>query len=163
MGLYLTPLVYIYHLFFKGGRVQSQNSFWRGNIGVNTTYNPNHLEDLTDGYLHSGIAPRREIFSFYIFILPWSLSLITYLIIYHGHFYTYFCLHFTPLWFVFPEGESVRIPATSYLVALFSLVYEFFFTLLLPYNLDVPCYSPNRQRYCSAWPERVWTLYKSPV
>src|ERR1700683_1976726 len=62
----------------------------------------------------------RKNFSFYLFILSWSLSLITYLIIYHGHFYTYFCLHFTPLWFIFLEGESVRIPATSYLVALFT-------------------------------------------
>ena len=62
-------------------------------------------------------------FIFYLFILSWSLSLITYLIIYHGHFHTYFHLHFTPLWFIFLEGESVGIPATSYLVALFTLVY----------------------------------------
>src|ERR1700677_2628975 len=120
-----------YHPFFKGGRVRSRNSFWRGNIGVNTTYTPNHLEDPRDGHLHSGIAPGREIFSFYIFILPWSLSLITYLIIYHGHSHTYFHLHFTPLWFVFLEGESVRIPATSYLVALFTLIYTILFHHIL--------------------------------
>src|ERR1700683_5848713 len=33
------------------------------------------------------------------------------------------------------------------------------FHLLLPYNLDVPSYLTNRQRYCSAWPERDWILY----
>src|ERR1700677_4514600 len=72
-----------------------------------------------------------------------------------------FCLHFTPLRFIFLEGESVRIPATSYLVALFTLVYWILFHLLLPYNLDVPSYSTNRQRYCSTWPERDWILYTS--
>src|ERR1700677_1652005 len=133
MSLYPLPLWYtlIYHPFFKGGRVQSWNLFWRGNIRVNTTYNPNHLEDPRDGYLHSRIAPGREIFSFYIFILPWSLSLITYLIIYHGHLHTYFHLHFTPLWFVFLEGESARIPATSYLVALFTVIYRILFHHIL--------------------------------
>src|ERR1700677_3277554 len=60
-------------------------------------YNPNHLEDPRDGYLHSGIAPGWEIFSFYIFILSWSLSLITYLIIYHGHFYTILLTFYSPL------------------------------------------------------------------
>ena len=31
------PLVFMYHSCFQGGRVQSQNSCLRGNIGVNTT------------------------------------------------------------------------------------------------------------------------------
>jgi hypothetical protein len=29
----------------------------------------------------------------------------------------------------------------------------------LPSYLNVPCYLNNRQRYCSVWPERDWTLY----
>jgi hypothetical protein len=49
---------------------------------------------------------------------------------------------------------NVRIPATSYLVPLFTFVYIVLFTLLLPYNLDVPCYLTNRKRYCSVWPEK---------
>src|ERR1700691_1629667 len=53
----------------------------------------------------------------------------------------------------------VRMPATSYLVPLFTLIYKVLFTLLLPYNLDVPCYLNNRQRYCSVWPEREDSLH----
>src|ERR1700677_293644 len=113
----------LYHLFFKGGRVRSWNSFWRGNIGVNTTYTPNHLEDPRDGHLHSRIAPGWEkIFFLYIHFI--MVTFINYLFNYLPWTFLYlFCLHFTPLWFVFLEGESVRIPATSYLVALFTLVY----------------------------------------
>src|SRR6202050_3270689 len=107
MGLYPLPLWYtlIYHPFFKGGRVRSQNLFWRGNIGVNTTYTPNHLEDPRDGYLHSGIAPGWENFSFFIFIFFCLLSLITYLIIYHGHFYTYFAYILLPFGSFFWRGR----------------------------------------------------------
>ena len=53
----------------------------------------------------------------------------------------------------------VRIPATSYLVPLFTLIYLVLFHLLLPSYLDLPCYLNNRQRYRSVWPERDWTLY----
>jgi hypothetical protein len=53
----------------------------------------------------------------------------------------------------------VRVPATSYLVPLFTLIYLVLFHLLLPSYLDVPCYLKNRQRYCLVWPERDWTLY----
>src|SRR6202453_5389676 len=67
-----------YHPFFKGGRVRSRNSFWRGNIGVNTTYTPNHLEDLRDGYLCSRLAPGQEIFSF-LFIHFIMVTFINYL------------------------------------------------------------------------------------
>ena len=74
-------------------------------------------------------------------------------------FSIYFILQFTPLWFVFSEGEGVRVPATSYLVPLFTLIYLVLFHLLLPSYLDVPCYLNNRQRYCSVWPERDWTPY----
>src|ERR1700691_1375769 len=49
----------------------------------------------------------------------------------------------------------VRIPATSYLVPLFTLIYLVLFHLLPPYHLDVPCYLNNRQRYCSVWSERL--------
>ena len=75
------------------------------------------------------------------------------------NFSIYFILQFTSLRFVFSEGEDVRIPATSYLVPLFTLIYLVLFHLLLPSYLDVPCYLNNRQRYCSVWPERDWTLY----
>ena len=54
---------------------------------------------------------------------------------------------------------SVRIQATSYLVALFTIIYQVIFTLLLPYNLDVPSYFTNRLRYCAAWPKRIRILY----
>src|SRR6266481_7319204 len=57
------------------------------------------------------------------------------------------------------ESVNVRIPATSYLVPLFTLIYLVLFHLLLPSYLDVPCYLNNRQRYCSVWPERDWTPY----
>src|ERR1700735_2842333 len=66
-----------------------------------------------------------------------------------------YCSHFTPLWFIFSEGEGVRIPATSYLVPLFTLIYLVLFHLLPPYHLDVPSYLNNRQRYCSVWSERL--------
>ena len=69
-------------------------------------------------------------------------------------FALYFISLFTPLRFVLSEGEGVRIPATSYLVSLFTLIYLVLFHLLLPSYLDVPCYLNNRQRYCSVWPER---------
>src|ERR1700735_1272658 len=52
-------------------------------------------------------------------------------------------------------GQSVRIPATSYLVPLFTLIYLVLFHLLPPYHLDVPCYLTNRQRYCSVWSEKL--------
>ena len=55
----------------------------------------------------------------------------------------------------------VRVLATPYLVSLFTLVYIVLFHLLLPSYLDVPCYLNNRQRYCSVWPERDWTLYNT--
>src|ERR1700735_524586 len=51
--------------------------------------------------------------------------------------------------------HDVRIPATSYLVPLFTLIYLVLFHLLPPYHLDVPCYLNNRQRYCSVWSERL--------
>src|ERR1700683_1299824 len=56
---------------------------------------------------------------------------------------------------------SVRIPATSYLVPLFTLIYIVLFHLLPQYYLDVPCYLNNRQRYCSVWSEReeLFTLW----
>ena len=41
-----------------------------------------------------------------------------------------------PIW----PGIFVRIPATSYLVLLFTLIYSVLFHLLLPSYLDVPCY-----------------------
>src|ERR1700729_3219912 len=44
---------------------------------------------------------------YYLLFYPWSLSVLTF-------------SHFTPLWFVFSKGEGVRIPATSYLVPLFT-------------------------------------------
>ena len=50
--------------------------------------------------------------------------------------------------------KGVRIPATSYLIPLFTLIYVVLFHLLPPYYLDVPCYLNNRQRYCSVWSER---------
>jgi hypothetical protein len=37
-------------------------------------------------------------------------------------FALYFISLFTPLWFVLSEGEDVRVPATSYLVLLFTLI-----------------------------------------
>src|ERR1700729_3848208 len=79
---------------------------------------------------------------YYLLFYPWSLSVLAF-------------SHFTPLWFVFSEGEGVRIPATSYLVPLFTLIYLVLFHLLPPYHLDVPCYLNNRQRYCSVWSERL--------
>src|SRR6204780_1378642 len=79
---------------------------------------------------------------YYLLFYPWSLLVLTF-------------SHFTPLWFVFSEGEGVRIPATSYLVPLFTLIYLVLFHLLPPYHLDVPCYLNNRQRYCSVWSERL--------
>src|ERR1700691_6286549 len=51
------------------------------------------------------------------------------------------------------KAGIVRIPATSYLVPLFTLIYLVLFHLLPPYHLDVPCYLNNRQRYCSVWSE----------
>src|ERR1700729_2591588 len=54
-----------------------------------------------------------------------------------------------------PHHLGVRIPATSYLVPLFTLIYLVLFHLLPPYHLDVPCYLNNRQRYCSVWSERL--------
>ena len=56
---------------------------------------------------------------------------------------------------------TVRIPATSYLIPLFTFIYQVLFHLLLPSHLDVPCYLTNRQRYCSAlvWKDR--TLYSN--
>src|ERR1700683_5610789 len=83
---------------------------------------------------------------YYLLFYPWSLLVLTF-------------SHFTPLQFVFSEGEGVRIPATSYLVPLFTLIYLVLFHFLLPSHLDVPCYLDNRQRYCSVWPEKVKTLY----
>ena len=56
-------------------------------------------------------------------------------------------------------GLHVRIPATSYLVPLFTLIYLVLLHLLLPSYLNVLCYLNNRQRYCSVWPERDRTLY----
>jgi len=56
---------------------------------------------------------------------------------------------------------NVRMPATSYLASLFT--YLVLFYLLLPSYLNVPCYLNNRQRYCSVWPERDWTLYSQLV
>ena len=94
-----------------------------------------------------------EIILFYfIMVILIYLTLFNYLTM--VTFGTYFLLHFTPLQFVFLEGEGVRIPATSYLVPLFTLIYIVLFHLLPPYYLDVPCYLNNRQRYCSVWSER---------
>src|ERR1700691_1931526 len=94
--------------------------------------------------------------NFFSLILPWSIYLLLlFIILSMVTFSTYFLSHFTPLWFVFSEGEGVRIPATSYLVPLFTLIYEVLFHLLPPYHLDVPCYLNNRQRYCSVWSERL--------
>ena len=53
------------------------------------------------------------------------------------------------------KAGIVRIPATSYLVPLFTLIYLVHFYILPPYHLDVPCYLNNRQRYCSVWSERL--------
>src|ERR1700677_791222 len=55
----------------------------------------------------------------------------------------------------------VRIPAISYLIPLFTLIYIVLFHLLPQYYLDVPCYLNNRQRYCSVWSERegLFTLW----
>src|ERR1700683_1706134 len=156
----LTPLVYIYHLFFKGeglipefvleGEYRSEHHLYPQPSGGSEGWIPAQRD-----------SPQMGKF-FFLYIHFIMVTFINYLFNYLPWTFLYlFCLHFTPLWFIFPEGESVRIPATSYLVALFTLVYQFFFTLLLPYNLDVPCYSPNRQRYCSAWPERIRTLYNN--
>jgi len=87
--------------------------------------------------------PQAENFLF-LFII--YLSMVT--------FALYFISLFTPLQFVLSEGEGVRIPATSYLVSLFTLIDLVLFHLLLLSCLDVPCYLNNRQRYCSVWPER---------
>ena len=63
--------------------------------------------------------------------------------------FCYLSSPFTPLWFVLSEGDVLRIPATSYLVPLFTHIYKVLFYLLLSSHLDVPCYLTNRQRYCS--------------
>ena len=56
----------------------------------------------------------------------------------------------------FSGGRECKDPSHF----LFSdFVYWILFHLLLPYNLDVPSCSTNRQRYCSAWPKRDWILY----
>jgi hypothetical protein len=60
--------------------------------------------------------------------------------------------HFNPSirqlqkWFC--KLSFVRVPATSYLVPLFTLIYLVLLHLLLPSYLNVPCYLNNRQRYC---------------
>jgi hypothetical protein len=61
------------------------------------------------------------------------------------------------------SNAGVRVPATSYLIPLFTLIYLVLFHLLLPSHLDVPCYLNNRQRYCSVWPERDWTLFTQGI
>src|SRR6202050_4085613 len=86
---------------------------------------------------------------YYLLFYPLSLSVLTF-------------SHFTPLRFVFSEGEGVRIPATSYFVSLFTLIYLVLFHLLPPYHLDGPCYLNNRQRYCSVWSERLG-LFTGPL
>src|ERR1700722_6120507 len=99
--------------------------------------------------------------NFYLF--NFTMVNFDYLIIYHGHFHTYF---FTLNFFYLltwdkpavcsVEGGNVRniwfnhIP----LVSLFTLVYMNLLTLLLSHYLDVPCYLTNRQRFCSVWTER---------
>jgi cellulose synthase/poly-beta-1,6-N-acetylglucosamine synthase-like glycosyltransferase len=64
-----------------------------------------------------------------------------------------------PFFYTFCHILIVRIPATSYLVPLFTLIYLVLLHLLLPSYLNVPCYLNNRQRYCSVWPEKDWTHY----
>ena len=66
-----------------------------------------------------------------------------------------------PFFYTFCHILIVRIPATSYLVPLFTLIYLVLLHLLLPSYLNVPCYLNNRQRYCSVWPERDRTHYTS--
>ena len=51
------------------------------------------------------------------------------------------------------------MPATPYLVPLFTLIYKVLLHLLLPSYLIVPCYLNNRQRYCSVWPEKDRTPF----
>src|SRR6202167_4694503 len=92
---------------------------------------------------------------FFSLILPWSIYLLLlFIILSMVTFGTYFS-YFTSLCFIFLEGEGVRIPATSYLVPLFTLIYLVLFHLLPPFHLDVPCYLNNRQRYCSVWSDRL--------
>src|ERR1700677_4441028 len=113
MSLYPLPLGHtlIYHPFFKGGRVQSRNLFWRGNIGVNTTYTPNHLEDPRDGYLHSRIAPGREFF-FFLFIHFIMVTFINYLFNYLPWTFTYlFSLAFYSPLVHFSGGGECKDPS----------------------------------------------------
>ena len=91
-------------------------------------------------YLNLFYHGHFMLFYFILIILPWSLSVLTFFynfgLVLSGviipNLGTYFLLHFTPLRFVFSEGEGVRIPATSYLVPLFTLIYIVLFHLLLP-------------------------------
>ena len=87
----------------------------------------------------------------FLIIHSWIYSVLSLLLTSWTSTYTLlFTLYFSCLKYTL----VVRIPATSYLVSLFTLIYEVLFYLLLPSYLDVPRYLNNRQRYCSVWPER---------
>jgi hypothetical protein len=107
-----------------------------------------------DVHLRSRLAPDGNFFSLFIIYLS-MVTLFSYFVYYLTMvtFTLYFISLFTPLRFVLSEGEGVRIPATSYLVSLFTLIYLVLFHLI-PYNLDIPSYLNNRLRYCAAWLER---------
>ena len=77
-----------------------------------------------DVHLHSRLAPDGFFFLFFIIYLS-MVTLFSYLIYYLTMvtFALYFISLFTPLWFIFSAGEDVRVPATPYLIPLFTLIY----------------------------------------
>src|ERR1700676_4181828 len=110
MGLYPLPLWYtiIYHLFFKGGEGSIPEFILEGEYRSEHHLHPQPSEG-SEGW----IPAQRDspwMGNFFLFIYSFfNGTFINYLFnIYHGHLHTYFHLHFTPLWFVFLEGESVR-------------------------------------------------------
>ena len=82
-----------------------------------------------DVHLRSRLALDGNFFCYLSMV-----TLFSYLIYYLTMvtFTLYFISLFTPLQFVFSEGEDVRVPATSYLVPLFTLIYKVLLHLLLP-------------------------------
>ena len=118
------------HSFFEEGRVQPRNSILRGNIGVKPpTPQAGGTSTSMDVHLCSRPAPDGNSFLFFIIYLS-IVTLFSYLIYYLTMvtFALYFISLFTPLWFVLSEGEGVRVPATSYLVSLFTLIYLVLFS-----------------------------------
>src|ERR1700720_3532256 len=94
-----------------------------------------HPEDPRDGYLYSRLAPGRNFFKFNFTMVNFN-----YLIIYHGHFHTYFfTLNFfylltwdKPAVCSFEYKEYLAQPH-SFLVPLFISVYKVLFTFIQVY------------------------------